>query len=120
MPFTRSSVSHCGFGPGVQFLSGRRTRSVAQQLSKISSTLKKMETQEQSSLLKNAWNGEPSAVFSTKTLVSAPLLFEVGETSEPSGSRKQFLGHSHSSSVTVSWISLIARTTSQTQPLCLI
>ena len=41
-----------------------------------------METQEQSSLLKNAWNGEPSAVFSTKTLVSAALLFVVGETSE--------------------------------------
>ena len=32
-----------------------------------------METQEQSLLLKNAWNGEPSAVFSTKTLVSARL-----------------------------------------------
>ena len=78
-----------------------------------------METQEQSSLLKNAWNGDPSAVFRTKTLVSALFYLYVGETSDPSGSRKQFLGHSHSSSITVSWISLIARTTSHTQPLCL-
>ena len=77
---------------------GRSTRSVAQQLSKISSTRKKIETQPtQSTLLKNAWNGDPSAVFNTKTLVSAFCLV-AGDTSDPSGSRKQFEGHSQFSS----------------------
>ena len=80
------------------FSIGRSTRSVAQQLSKISSTRKKIETHPtQSTLLKNAWNGDPSAVFKTNTLVSAFCL-DAGDTSDPSGSRKQFEGHSQLSS----------------------
>lgn len=97
-------------------LCGLSTRKVAQQLSNTSSTLKKIETQALLEPLKKALNGVPSSVDKINTRVSAFTAF-AGLTRDPSGSLKQFVGHSHVV-VALSWISLMARTTSQTQFRC--
>jgi hypothetical protein len=75
-----------------------------------------MDTHALFSLLKNAWKGEPSAVLNTNTRVSTGSLL-AGDTKVPNGSAKQLEHSGQSSSTALSWISLIARTTSQTQLL---